>query len=222
MDMFLKSFLAIGDWLTACVAVERVVAIHVGVKFNKIKSKKIAKWIIFGVYLLTLTSYIHDPVHRDLLEDKEEERKWCVIRYSSPMQVFASFINIIHFLVPFSINVIAILFIIILMARQKLKVSEQETFKEHLWKQFHQHKHRLFSSFILIIIAMPRLIISFISQCMKSAQNPWLYLSGYFISFIPPLLVFILYVLPSEFYRKEFDEATIRIKKSIQHRFRRA
>ncbi len=163
MDMFLKSFLAIGDWLTACVAVERVVAIHVGVKFNKTKSKKVAKWIIFGVYLLTLKSYIHDPVHRDLLEDKEEERKWCVVHYSSPMQVFASFINIIHFILPFSINVIAILFIIILMARQKLKVNGQETFKEHLWKQFHQHKHRLFSSFILIIIATPRLIISFIS-----------------------------------------------------------
>jgi hypothetical protein len=47
MDMFLKSFLAIGDWLNDCVAVERVFTVHTGVKFNKIKSKKIAKWFIF-------------------------------------------------------------------------------------------------------------------------------------------------------------------------------
>ncbi|CAF4837752.1 unnamed protein product, partial [Rotaria socialis] len=72
-----------------------------------------------------------------------------------------------------------------------------------------------------IIIAIPRLIISFGSECMKSVQSPWLYLSGYFIPFMPPLLVFIIFVLPSEFYRKEFNEATLRIKKVLQSQFRR-
>jgi hypothetical protein len=77
------------------------------------------------------------------------------------------------------------------------------------------------SSLILFLIGMPRLIISLASKCMQSARNPWLYLSGYFISFIPPLLVMIIFVLPSEFYRKEFKEATVRIQKTFQRRFRR-
>ena len=110
---------------------------------------------------------------------------------------------------------------IILVARQKLKVGGQLTHQEHLWKQFHQHKHRLISSFILIIIDLPRLVISFLSECMKPVRNPWLYLGGYFVSFISPLLVFVIFVLPSEFYRKEFNEATVRIKTTIQRRFRR-
>ena len=221
MDLFLKSLVAIVDWLNACVAVERTFTIHIGITFNKRKSKKIAKWIILGVCIFTFASYIHDPIHRHLLEDNEEQRKWCVVRYSSLMKAFSSFINIIHFLVPLSINVITVLLIIILVARQKLKIGGQQTHKEHLWKQFHQHKHRLISSFILIIIAIPRLVISFLSECMQSVRNPWLYLGGYFVSFISPLLVFVLFVLPSEFYLKEFNEATVHIKTTIQRRFRR-
>lgn len=103
---------------------------------------------------------------------------------------------------------------------QKSTVTVQQTFKEHFWQQFYEHKHRLMSSFVLIIIATPRLIISFLSPCMKSARHSWLYLTGYFVSFIPPLLLFVLFVLPSTFYLTEFNEATVRIRTIIQRRFR--
>ena len=42
-DMLLKSLLAIGEWLNACVAVERVITAYIGVKFNKQKRKLYAK-----------------------------------------------------------------------------------------------------------------------------------------------------------------------------------
>jgi hypothetical protein len=226
MDMLLKSFLAIGDWLNACVAIERVMTAYIGVKFNKKKSKLYAKWTIVGICLFTLASYIPDPIHRKLLEDNEEQRQWCVVDYSSPMRIFTMIINIIHFCIPLGINIISILIIIVLVARQKSTANKstgnnQETYREHLWKQFQKHKHRLFSSIILIIIAMPRLIISFVSKCMESARNPHLYLAGYFVSFIPPLLTFVIFVLPSEYYRKEFKDATVAIGKIVQHRLRR-
>ena len=221
MDMLLKSLLAISDWLNACVAVERVMTAYIGVKFNKKKSKQYAKWIIVGICVFTLASYISDPIYRELLDDNEEQRKWCVVHYSSAMRIFTMIINIIHFCIPLGINVISVLIIMILVARQKSTANREETYKEHLWKQFHQHKHRLFSSIILIIIAMPRLIISFLSKCMESARNPNLYLAGYFISFIPPLFVFVLFVLPSEYYRKEFKDATMAIRKSLRRQFRR-
>ena len=221
MDITLKSFLAIGDWLNACVAVERTITIYTEVKFNKKKSKIYAKWIIIGIYLFTFISYIHDPIHRKLLEDNEEERKWCVVNYSSSIEIYAIFINIIHFFLPFGINIISFIIMIILLARKKSEINQRQTYKTHLWIQFQQHKHRLFSSIILIIIAMPRLIISFLSECMKSARNSNLYLIGYFMSFIPPLLIFILFVLPSEFYYKQFNETIIIIKKKLQRRYYR-
>ena len=40
MDMFLKSLVAIVDWLNACVAVERTFTIHIGITFNKKKEQK--------------------------------------------------------------------------------------------------------------------------------------------------------------------------------------
>jgi hypothetical protein len=217
-DMFLKAFLAIGDWLNACVSIQRTLTVQFGAKFDKVTSKKVAKKVIFGLYLFILASFIHDPFHRHLLDDIEEQRTWCITRYSSSMTKYVSFMNIFHFIVPFSINLISTILMIISIARNKSKCRQKQTYKKHLQEQFHQHKHLLFSSLVLFLIGMPRLIISLASKCMQSTRNPWLYLTGYFISFIPPLLVMIIFVLPSEFYRKEFKEAAVRIQKTFKRR----
>ncbi|CAF1340785.1 unnamed protein product [Rotaria sordida] len=55
LDMFMKSFLAIGDWLNACVSIERTLAIRLEISFNK-----------------SFVSFIYDSVHRRLLEDTDE------------------------------------------------------------------------------------------------------------------------------------------------------
>jgi len=82
--------------------------------------------------------------------------------------------------------------------------------RTRIYKQMSEHKQLLISSFILLILAMPRLIISLISGCVDPSNNPWLYLSAYFISFTPPMLIFIVFVLPSELYRKTFKKTMIR------------
>ncbi|CAF4604191.1 unnamed protein product [Rotaria socialis] len=220
-NMLLTPFFAIEEWLNSCVSIERVLTVKLGIEFDKTKSKKAAKRVVLGLYLFVLASFIHDPFHRDLLEVTEEQRTWCIVFYSPSMKRYASFIHIFHFILPFFINSMSIVLLIILMAQKKSKSHQQKTYRKHLSEQFHQQKHRLLSSVVLVIIAIPRLIISFGSECMKSVQSPWLYLSGYFIPFMPPLLVFIIFVLPSEFYRKEFNEATLRIKKVLQSQFRR-
>jgi hypothetical protein len=61
----------------------------------------------------------------------EEERTWCVVQLSSSIQTFASSINIIHFLLPLSISIISVLFIIISLIQQKLKIGGKKTRKEH-------------------------------------------------------------------------------------------
>jgi hypothetical protein len=47
---------------------------------------------------------------------------------------------------------------------------------------------------MLILLTLHRLIISFASGCMRSAREPWLYLIGYFLSFIPSMLTFIVFM----------------------------
>ncbi|CAF3617181.1 unnamed protein product [Rotaria sp. Silwood1] len=43
--------------------------------------------------------------------------------------------------------------------------------QDHFKLQLKQHKHRLLASFILVLLALPRLIISFINGCMKSPRQ---------------------------------------------------
>ena len=47
---------------------------------------------------------------------------------------------------------------------------------------------------------------------MKSARDPWLFLLGYFISFIPAFLIFLVFVLPSKTYKNEFEQSINRIR----------
>ena len=46
IEPLLKVFLYVDTWLNACVAVERAVSVSQGVGFDKMKSKRIAYWII--------------------------------------------------------------------------------------------------------------------------------------------------------------------------------
>ncbi|UJR29387.1 hypothetical protein I4U23_010599 [Adineta vaga] len=207
IDFLLRFVLSTGDWLSACVATERAVNVLKGIYFNKVKSKQYAKWMVLFVLLFTITTHIHDPIYRNLIDDKEEQRTWCIVKYSTSIQMYDWALNILHFSVPFAINCISALVIIVATARTRSNIQKTQSYKKILHEQFQHHKHLLISPFILILLALPRLIISFLSGCMKSARNPWLYLIGYFISFIPSTLIFAVFVLPSKIYMKGFKES---------------
>jgi hypothetical protein len=55
---------------------------------------------------------------------------------------------------------------------------------------------------------------------MKSGRDPWLFLFGYFISFLPPLLIPIIFILPSEIYRKKLQIVLKSMRKNIRRRLR--
>ena len=90
--------------------------------------------------------------------------------------------------------------IIIFTARVRSK-ARGECFPKYLGKQFNKHYDLIILACLLVLFAVPRLIIYFYAGCMKSAREPWLALIGYFISFVPPALVFPIFVLPSTMYK---------------------
>ena len=211
MDFLLRSLLSTSDWLSACVSIERAINVLQGVKFNKTKSRRVARWMILIVVLCATCSYIHDPIHRRLIDDEEEQRSWCVTHYSAFVQIFDSIINILHFTFPFVINGISALIVIITITRTRSSAQKTKSFKDHLYEQLHHHKHLLISPLILVLLALPRLVISFLSGCMESARQSWLYLIGYYISFIPAIMTLVVFILPSELYKKEFIETIKRV-----------
>lgn len=210
-DVLLQVFINSIEWLNAVVIVERAFATMKGVHFNKEKTKRVAKIVIPVLISFISLTYIHDPLHRHVIDDTEEERTWCIALYSDKIKLFDSIIKMFHFLAPFLLNFCSAAIIIITISRNRSVIKKQTTFIKHLHEQFREHRHLLISPILLIILNLPRIIIGFTSGCMKSARNPWIFLIGYFISFISSFLTFIIFVVPSQTYRKEFDGAIRRL-----------
>ena len=207
MDFLVRVLLNVGDWLSACVCVERALTVHKGINFDPAKSKRMSKFVIGFVYFVVVITALHEPIHRQLVDDEDEQRTWCVVDYSPLLSVYNSIVLVFHFLVPFLINIIFSLLIMILAARRRSTVQRQSTKLQHLRVQFQQHKNLLISPCVLILLAVPRLIMSFTPGCMSSSRDSSFFLTGYFLSFIPPSLVFFVFVLPSESYKKQFVDS---------------
>lgn len=212
IDFFLKIFLQIGDWLLACVASERLISTIIGVKFNNRLSRKVAKWMILFIYIFVIGSTIHEPLYRILIKDEDEGHMWCIVRYSESYSAFLTqytiIMSIIHFIGPFIINIISAFGIVTIIAKNRSKTKDNQSYHVHFSQQIQQHKNLMISPFILILLALPRIILAFTLDCMKSArESVALYLIGYFISFVPPILLFVTFVLPSQLYIKEFKQS---------------
>ncbi|CAF2956872.1 unnamed protein product [Rotaria sp. Silwood2] len=208
IEIILKSCLASTEWLNACVSIERIFTVINGISFNKKESRIMAKRVIFVVIVVTIITHIHDPLRRRLIDDLDgdQQRVWCLSQYSSTLTKYNTFITIFHFLIPFAINMTSAFIIIILTARSRTKIKTKETFMKNFRLKIKQNKHIIIAPSVLLLLGLPRLTISFTSGCMRSPRQSWLYLIGYFASFIPSALTLIIFILPSETYKKEFDK----------------
>ncbi|CAF1362508.1 unnamed protein product [Adineta steineri] len=203
-EPMLRFFLHMSNWLNTCVGIDRAMAVFQGTNFNKKRSRCIARWIICLLPFLILSSMIYEFINRDLFDDYEERRVWCVVRYSKSIELYTNIVQYFHFIAPFLANLISAIFIIVYITRLKTTVQSQFSSQQQLLNQINQHKQLVISPIILAILLFPRFLVSLLSTCIKSSQNPWLYLFGYFVSFIPSSFIFVIFVLPSTFYRKEF------------------
>ncbi|CAF0897116.1 unnamed protein product [Adineta steineri] len=227
IEPLLKLFLYFDTWLNACVATERAIHVYQGVHFNKEKSKRFARWIIFILPFCITATIIHEPLHRDIFEhqikDRMDEKKviaihrWCVVHYSRVVQDYNTAILFIHLIGPFIANLFSALFIIFGTARQRSLAQTSRSYIAHIREQLREHKQLVISPAILLILSMPRLIISLLSGCVKVSDKPWLYLFAYFISFTPSILVFIVFVVPSDLYRKTLKESLRTWQRRIRH-----
>lgn len=213
VDFLLRIFFSSNNWLNACVAIERTLTVMKGIKFNRNKSKEMAKLVIFAVLAFTILTNLHDPIHRRLVDDEEEQRIWCIARYSSFWQTFDSTVELLHFFVPFVINFMSAVLIVTSNARRRAATVSHEPYIHHILFQLRLHKHLLISPIILVALSIPRLLISFLPGCMKSARDPWLFLAGYFVSFTSTLVTFVIFVIPSGMYLTAFKRETARLRR---------
>jgi hypothetical protein len=103
------------------------------------------------------------------------------------VRLFDSTILILHFLILFLLNIISALIMIINVARHRSTVQKQQLYIQQLHKQFYQFKHFLINPMVFIVLVLPQLLISF-------------------MSYVPSMLTFIVFVLLSETYIKKLKE----------------
>ncbi|CAF2667080.1 unnamed protein product [Rotaria sp. Silwood2] len=206
IEPVLKISLYIDNWFNACVAMERTVSVFQGISFNKNKSKRVAISIVIILPFIMTGLFIPQLINLRLFEDQIEKRSWCVIIYSPWLQKYSLTLIFFHYFAPLFINIFSALFIIIANARQRASSKTDHTFWTHIIFKLKQYKHLIISPTIIIILTLPHLIISIILDCNKSSNLFWFYLIGYFLSFIPAALVFIIFILPSTLYKQEFKK----------------
>ncbi len=217
IEVILKFFLYLDGWFNACVAVERVVQVFKGVSFDKKKSKYFARRIILILPFCIISTLMHELLYRRLLVYPSETDKTsegtteryisCITHYSPAVQDYNTAILFFHLVTPFLINLCSALFIIFGAARQRSVTRTGQSFSEHVREQFKEHKQLIISPMILLVLSIPRLIISLLPDGVKVSENLWLYLSAYLISFIPSMLMFFIFVVPSELYMKAFKQS---------------
>jgi hypothetical protein len=217
LDFFLRICLNTDQWLSACVAMERAMTVSKGVRVDKKKTKRVAKFVIVVLIFLIVGSTVHDPIYRRLVEEDDDNAKriWCVVSYPISLQTFNSATNIFHSAAPFVTNFMSAIVLVISSAKQRRTVQAHRPYTEILCAQIRQHDHLLIGPIVLVILAVPRLIISFASGCKKSVGDSWLLLVGYLISFIPSMLTFVLFVLPSQLYKKQFEKTIAHYRSTL-------
>jgi hypothetical protein len=66
---------------------------------------------------------------------------------------------------------------------------------------------------VLLILALPRLIISLGSLCIDTSWRNYVFLAGYFISFMPFMLTLFIFIIPAPVYRDELKSSLLRIRR---------
>ena len=181
------------------------------------KYESIKHGLSINISIKSNLSHVYENLTNEIIKYVPEIQTLCIVRYTHSLQNYNTITLFIHLIIPFIANLCSAVFIIFGTARERSTAQKHLSFKEHILKQLSEHKQLIVSPIVLLTLAMPRLILSLVSGCVDSSTNPWLYLCGYLISFSPPMLIFVVFVLPSEFYLNTFKESMTKCLRRIRN-----
>jgi hypothetical protein len=227
------------EWLNACVAIERMVAVKRATKFSASTSRRAAKYVTPSVTIFIALACSFELIFRRIIIDTYDNKAWCVLTLKRDRPILLalySISNIFLYLVPLTINLTSCIIIIIGTFRSKQKATsnapavmskESKNLRKQNWKSIKEHikkyKHILIATILLGLLAVPRVVITFIYVCTKLDRSPFLVLVGYLVGFLPSISMLFAFILPARNYREAFIKSAKhivpkRIRKSIANR----
>ena len=201
-DFILSLLVSICDWLTACIACERVAIVIKAIHFNKSLSIRMVKIVIPLLIGFLIFASCHHLFNRILITDPyNENRLWCVTNYRySWLQYYDIIINLIISFVPFLINLITTIVLLVKFVHTKQRINKKKNYVRTLFEQFYEHKDLLLSPLLMIIFKLPLFIVKISIRCIKYDKQLYISILIYLISYVPLAATFIVFIWPSRSY----------------------
>jgi hypothetical protein len=198
-------------WMASWITIDRL-AMTIFPTVLAWKSPQLAIKKSIVTCLIILGMHIHELFYYIVINQPDYSMTFCVTDFNQTLTKNYNSINtLIHSIVPFFIQIISITLLIIFVARSRANVAQKRIiYKQILRKQFKEQKELYITPIIHIISSLPNVILAFSLACtqMNNLQQHIL-LIAYLFSYIPSMLGFIVYVLPSRMYKKEFLKTSL-------------
>ena len=197
-------------WLTSWVTLDRL-CITIFPSAVTIKNPKISKWSS-ALTLITLNAmHVHEVFYYTVIQEQSGSTV-CITSFENPIVAkYNQMSTLFNYVGPFSLQTGAITLLIVLTTRSRAKATSAKIpFRQVLKKQFFTQRELYITPIIIIVSALPQLVLSFSLACtqLREWQRHTL-VAAYLLSYGPQVLGFILFVLPSRGFTKEFRETSI-------------
>jgi len=207
----LSIFSRITYWLTSLVTIERLFMTLFPTSVT-LKNPRFALGLSIFSILAVSGMHVHEVLYYTTIVDLSYTSvnvTLCVTNYAQSIFSTYNRVNVlIHYFIPFLIQVISITITLIRTACSRAQASgnRRKTFKDSFKKQFKTQKEHYITPIIIVFSALPQAILSFLYACteLKQSWQRYTLLTTYFLSYLPQMLGFILYILPSRTFSNEF------------------
>jgi hypothetical protein len=223
-------------WLSSLVAIERVY-MTLFLNGRWLRKPHIARRLIIFIIISILISDIHEIIFvKSLFGINNDKGSMCVIEFPinsrSTWLLFHLILSIMNSILPLLINICCTITISYVVAKTKVNtrktatiLDDKTTTHESRLTTFRTQLHLVFEvlsenkelvigpgiTLVPQLFSLPLFIISFTLYCrnLESSWVRYLLIASYSTSFIPQLISFMLYILPSSFYSTEWRSTKI-------------
>jgi hypothetical protein len=216
ISYLLSVFTRITYWLTSFITIERLCLILFPTSVI-LKNTHRVLGLSICLILFVFSMHIHELIYYTTIVDLSYtsiNTTLCVTNYvQSSISTYNRVNVLIHYFIPFLIQIISITILIIQLAFSRARASSnsQQTFTNLFLRQLKIQKEQYVTPMIIILSSLPQTILSFSYACseLKQSWQRYILLTTYFLSYLPQMLGCILYVLPSTAFLEEFYQTRI-------------
>ena len=209
LPFLMYTFYYISLWLMAIVTVERALAAVQYSQWASLQKLKTATLLIFLISVFVSSSNFIFIIQYKLVNHPDYSFPWCIREIPPNQKLLTQVFSLIHQVIPFVVNMVAALIIIVAITRSKVHVHQKST-RSVLIDQTRKRADLLLGPIACFLTQLPEIVMLFLNACNYD-NSDWFWeitLVAYYISFAPHISIFFLYVLPSKQYHDVFLKDT--------------